>query len=153
MTHHRERAVVHQRCMQQPRQWPRNGAVAPLQLRLLSARGIIRVWTSSFLRGARRATSEGLSRSRKGALRTWSRLNIHHKAHISFDLHDLESLSSRLCVASRPPRAGCRQSIRRRRRPLICSRCCRVPQPWPADAKSASKKLSPSTTTGPETPV
>ena len=43
--------------------------------------------------------------------------------------------------------------IRRRLRPSTCSRCCRVPQPWPADAKSASKKLSPSTTTGPETPV
>jgi len=62
-------------------------------------------------------------------------------------------VSSRLCVASRPPRAGCRQSIRRRLRPSTCSRCCRVPQPWPANAKSASKKLSPSTTTGPETPV
>ena len=48
-----------QRCMQQPRQRPINGRVAPLQLRLLSARGIIRVWTSSFLRGARRHQSEG----------------------------------------------------------------------------------------------
>eukprot|EP00964_Phaeocystis_antarctica_P103615 scaffold68869_cov31-Phaeocystis_antarctica.AAC.1 len=56
----RTRAVVHQRYKQQPRQRPRNGRVAPLQTLMLSARGSIRVWTSSFLRGARRATSEGL---------------------------------------------------------------------------------------------
>ena len=37
--------------------------------------------------------------------------------------------------------------------PSTCSRCCRVPQSWPTDAKSASKKLSPATTTGMETPV
>ena len=30
-------------------------------------------------------------------------------------------------MALRPPRAGCCQSIRRRRRPSTCSRCCRVP--------------------------
>ena len=60
MTHDRERAVLHQPYLQQPRQWSRNGAVAPLQLWLLSAQGSIRVWTSSFLRGARRAKSEGL---------------------------------------------------------------------------------------------
>eukprot|EP00964_Phaeocystis_antarctica_P003510 scaffold1882_cov34-Phaeocystis_antarctica.AAC.1 len=39
------------------------------------------------------------------------------------------------------------------RRPSTCSRCCRVPQSWPTDAKSASKKLSPATTTGMETSV
>eukprot|EP00964_Phaeocystis_antarctica_P018189 scaffold10070_cov103-Phaeocystis_antarctica.AAC.3 len=50
---------------------------------------------------------------------------IHHKAHISFDLHDRESLSSRLCVASRPPRAGCRQRAfgdRLWARPDACAR-------------------------------
>eukprot|EP00964_Phaeocystis_antarctica_P103222 scaffold68524_cov69-Phaeocystis_antarctica.AAC.1 len=37
-----------------------HGRVAPLQTLMLSARGSIRIWTSSFLRGARRATREGL---------------------------------------------------------------------------------------------
>ena len=48
---------------------------------------------------------------------------------------------------------GSRQSIHRRRRPSTCAGCCRVPRSWRADEKSASKKLSPSTTTGLESPV
>ena len=68
-------------------------------------------------------------------------------------MHDQEYLISRQCVASKAPEPGCRQSIRRRRRPSNCSRCCRVPQPRQAHAKSASIKLCPSTSTRLKTPL
>ena len=54
-------------------------------------------------------------------------------------------------IASRAPELRRRQSIRRRRRPTSYRRGCRVPWPWPASAKSASKKLSPTSTTARET--
>ena len=53
--------------------------------------------------------------------------------------------------ASRAPEARRRQSISRRRRPPKYRRACRAPQPWPACAKSASKKLSSASTTARET--
>ena len=90
---------------------------------------------------------------RVGAGRTWSCLEGPCRAQINFNLHDQEYLISRKCVASKAPEAGCRQSISRRRRPSPCSRRCRVPQPWPATAKTASTKLSPSTSTRLETPL
>ena len=55
--------------------------------------------------------------------------------------------------ASRAPRSSSCQSIVRRREPRSCGRCSMARRSWPADAKSASKKLSPSTTTGLETAV
>ena len=108
---------------------------------------------SSFLRAAMRHRCEAKQRLRVGAGRTCSCLEGPCRAQINFDLHDLESLISRQCVASKAPEPGCRQSIRRRRRPSNCSRCCRVPQPRQAHAKSASIKLSPSTTKRLETPL
>ena len=83
------------------------------------------------------------------------RLESPCRAQINFEFHDQESLISRQCVASKAPEPGCRQSIRRRRRSSTCrpSRCCRIPQPRPAAAKTASKELSLAITTGLETPL
>ena len=108
---------------------------------------------SSFLRAAMRHRCEAKQRLRVGAGRTCSCLEGPCRAQINFELHDQEYLISRQCVASKAPEPGCRQSIRRRRRPSNCSRCCRVPQPRQAHAKSASTKLSPSTITRLETPL
>ena len=84
MTHDRERAVVHQTYLQQPREWLRNGAVAPLQLWLLSAQGSIRVWTSSCLRGARRATEvRDYEGQRKVHHAPDRRLEIHYGLRIT----------------------------------------------------------------------
>ena len=55
--------------------------------------------------------------------------------------------------ASRAPRSSSRQSIVRRRGPGSCGRCSMARRSWPAGAKSASKKLPSSTTTGLETAV
>ena len=66
------------------------------------------------------------------------------------DWRSLKTLPSR---ASRAPRSSSCQSIVRRREPRSCGRCSMARRSWPADAKSASKKLSPSTTTGLETAV
>ena len=96
---------------------------------------------------------EAKQRLRVGAGRTCSCLEGPCRAQINFDLHDQLYLISRKCVASKAPEPRCRQSIRRRRRPSTCSRCCRMPQHRPATAKTASKKLSLATTTGLKTPL
>ena len=108
---------------------------------------------SSFLRAAMRHRCEAKQRLRVGAGRTCSCLEGPCRAQINFDLHDQLYLISRKCVASKAPEPRCRQSIRRRRRPSTCSRCCRMPQHRPATAKTASKKLSLATTTGLKTPL
>ena len=108
---------------------------------------------SSFLRAAMRHRCEAKQRLRVGAGRTCSCLEGPCRAQINFDLHDQLYLISRKCVASKAPEPGCRRSIRRRRRPSTCSRYCLVPQPRQAAAKTASTKLSPSTSTRLETPL
>ena len=81
------------------------------------------------------------------------RPDTHYKLHIRFELHTWRSLKTLPSPASRAPRSSSRQSIVRRRGPGSCGRCSMARRSWPAGAKSASKKLPSSTTTGLETAV
>jgi hypothetical protein len=67
--------------------------------------------------------------------------------------HRVRTHEQGLRGASRVPEARRRQSICRRRRPPTYRRGCRVPRPRPAYAKSAPQELSPSTSSGRETPA
>ena len=132
----------------------RSEAIAPLQPRLLCSSARIWVRSSSFLRaGATRPKNEAKSRSIQGAARTSYRPDTLYKLHIRFELHTWRSLKTLPSRASRAPQSSSCQSIVRPRGPQSCGRCSMARRSWPADAKSASKKLSPSTTTGLETAV
>ena len=102
---------------------------------------------------ATRPKNEAKSRSIQGAARTSYRPDTLYRLHIRFELHTWRSLKTLPSRASRAPRSSSCQSIVRRREPRSCGRCSMARRSWPADAKSASKKLSPSTTTGLETAV